>query len=491
MQAYDAELSAAEARGKLDSILKMVERFADQKIDAHDVERKVFDKLLVIGLELMKCFFARAGTGNVGSRLLRDGKILKIQKNLQSKGYFSIFGKLNVPRSRYRERVGESSFPLDAQVNLPKRCYSYVLQEMANKLSADLPFREASNYLKEFLGIGLSESVFIDLAKDAGSAYQEYYEKRPPPTPDEEGEIMVVSLDGKGIPMIRKEAVKLKARLGKGEKRLKKKEALVGVSYTVDPKYRTASELAESLTHPEAARSRRLKKEEKKLPKPKAKNIRRIASLAETKNDVFASIRDDARRRDPKHRRRLAVLLDGARVLERLARSHFRDWKQTSFILDIIHVRDYLWEMANPLLGEKTEDARIWVQNKLKEILSGRIGYVIGGLRQTLTKRRKVLRESQIGALEKAITYFDNHQEMMRYDEYLAEGLPVSTSIVESSCGTLVAHRMEGSGKRWGIVGAEAVLKLRSLKMSNANDLRDFAKFRAKREHILLYGKAA
>ena len=48
---------------------------------------------------------------------------------------------------------------------------------------------------------------------------------------------------------------------------------------------------------------------------------------------------------------------------------------------------------------------------------------------------------------------------------------------------------MEGSGKRSGIPGAEAVLKLRSLKMSNGNDLIDFAKFRARQERNRLYGR--
>ena len=67
----------------------------------------------------------------------------------------------------------------------------------------------------------------------------------------------MVSFDGKGVPMIKAEAVKLKAKLGTGEKRQKKKEALVGVSYTVDPKPRSPEALAELLVEPEAARARR------------------------------------------------------------------------------------------------------------------------------------------------------------------------------------------------------------------------------------------
>lgn len=490
MQAYDAELSAAESRGRLEELIAVVDRLAEERAEAHVVERQIFSKLLLIGLALMKQFFGRVGTGDVGKELLDCDGILRRQKGLQPRDYFSIFGKFEVPRSRYRSRLGTSRFPLDEQVNLPSRCYSYVLQGLSNKLVADLPFRESSNYLEEFFGIKLSESIFIDLAKDADRDYEAYYKDRLPPASTTEGKLLTVSFDGKGIPMIKKEAAKLKARLNKGEKRQKKKESLVGVCYTVDPNFRLAEDLAESLIDPEASRKRRQKAGDLKPP-PKAQNIRRLASLERSKEEVFSAIRDDAKRRDPRLKRPLVILLDGALGLEKLARKQFIDWPTTYIVLDIIHVRDYLWDLANSLFGEKTQEGRDWVLSKLAEILKGRTGYVIGGLRQMLTKGSSSLTKSQKEELSRAITYFNNHRAMMRYDEYLQAGLPVATSIVESSCGTLVKHRMEGAGKRWGILGAEAILKLRSLKMSNNNDLLDFARFRAKREKERLYGEAA
>jgi hypothetical protein len=53
------------------------------------------------------------------------------------------------------------------------------------------------------------------------------------PAAESEGQLQVLSFNGKGVPMIKREAGKLKARLGKGEKRQKKEEALVGVIYSV------------------------------------------------------------------------------------------------------------------------------------------------------------------------------------------------------------------------------------------------------------------
>jgi hypothetical protein len=51
----------------------------------------------------------------------------------------------------------------------------------------------------------------------------------------------------------------------------------------------------------------------------------------------------------------------------------------------------------------------------------------------------------------------------MKYDEYLAKGYPIGTGVVEAACGHLVKDRMEISGARWGIEGAEAILRLRSI----------------------------
>jgi len=124
---------------------------------------------------------------------------------------------------------------------------------------------------------------------------------------------------------------------------------------------------------------------------------------------------------------------------------------------------------------------------KLTEILRGRVGYVSGGLRHILTKQQ--LRKSVRETLAKGITFFHNHRRWMRYDAYLAAGLPVGTGVVESACGSVVKPRMEGEGKRWSLQGAEAMLPLRSLTKSHDHDLRDYWRFRARQMRVRLYGR--
>jgi hypothetical protein len=485
MDALDVEMSMAEGEQALQVLMQFARESAG-KLEAHEAEKGLFKRLLPIGLAAMKLYFAQRGTGDMGPAVTRaDGVLLPREQKLRGRGYFSIFGKLKVARTCYRVPGEPGIFPLDAQVNLPKRCYSYFLQEWMTLFEVEHPFQESAGLFAQLFDLEVAESVLMEVAKEAPEDYDGFYAQRPVPPEEGAGALLVVSFDGKGVPMIKEEAVKLKAKLGTGEKRQKKKEALVGVSYTVDPKPRSPEALAELLVDPDAARRRR-QREGLVEDAPRAQQVRRLASLMRTKQAVMERIKADAERRDPQHLQPLVVLLDGALGLWHLATKLFKAWKHVTFVLDIMHVVGYLWSAANALFGEQSKEGKHWVQQKLREILRGRVGYVIGGLRQMLTKQR--LRKSVRETLAKVITFFHNHRRWMHYDVYLAAGVPVGTGVVESACGSVVKHRMEGEGKRWSLEGAEAILTLRSLKKSHDNDLRAYWKFRARQLRGRLYG---
>jgi len=486
MDALDVETSIAEGEQALQALLQFAREYAGT-LEAHEAEKGIFKRLLPIGLAAMKLYFAQRGTGDVGPAITRaDGMLLPREQKLRGRDYFSLFGKFKVARTCYRTPGEPGILPLDAQVNLPERCYSYFLQEWMTVFEVEHPFKESAGFFAQLFDLDVAESVLMEVAQEAPADYEGFYAQRPVPPEETAGELLVVSFDGKGVPMIKAEAVKLKAKLGTGEKRQRKKEALVGVCYTVDAKPRSPEALAELLVDPEAARARR-RREDTRDDAPSAQQVRRVASLVRTKQAVMECIKADAERRDPQHRKPLVVLLDGALGLWNLATKLFKKWKRVTFVLDIMHVVGYLWAAANALCGEQSKEGTRWVQRKLTEILHGRVGYVIGGLRQILTKRR--LRKSVRETLAKVITFFQNHRRWMQYDAYLAAGLPVGTGVVESACGSVVKHRMEGEGKRWSLAGAEAILALRSLKKSHDNDLRDYWRFRARQERARLYAR--
>jgi hypothetical protein len=91
--------------------------------------------------------------------------------------------------------------------------------------------------------------------------------------------------------------------------------------------------------------------------------------------------------------------------------------------------------------------------------------------------------------LAKVITFFHNHLRWMQSDLYLAAGVPVGTGVVESACGAVVKHRMEGEGKRWSLGGAAARLAWRSLTKSHDNALRASWRFRARQGQTRLDGR--
>jgi len=487
MSPYSIEQSISEGRLEVKQLFEFVTNNAEN-MDAYSMEQGIFSRIMGIGLSAMKGYFAEKGTGDVGNVLeLEDQTTLKKEKRLLWKNYFSVFGKLTVPRTCYRTNGREGIMPLDAQANLPDRTYSYLLQEWMDLLSIRDSFGEASVTLNKLLGSGISPSRFEVVNRDSSNSYDDFYENKQAPTPDSEGEMQVIGFDGKGVPVIKSEAAKIQSRLGKGEKRQKKKEAIVGVSYTIDPKVRTPEEVAENLLYPEEARKNREAAKEQAVNSPqiRAKNIRRIASLERHKQKVMEEIISDANKRNPDKQRPLIAVMDGALSLWSLLASLLLAVNWVG-ILDIIHVSEYLWKVGNALHGEKTPEAKKWVYEHLLAILQGRVGRVIGGLKQISSKRK--LRAGQRKALREAISYFENHRKWMHYDEYLAAGYPIGSGVVESTCGHTVKKRMEGTGRRWSIKGAESTLLLRSVYTSNDWD----AYWEAHRilERERLYGNA-
>jgi hypothetical protein len=301
MDALDVEMSIAEGEQALQALLQCAREHAG-KLEAHEAEKGIFKRLLPIGLAAMKLYCAQRGTGDVGPAVTRaDGVRLPREQTRRGRDNCSIFGKFTVARTCYRTPGAPGICPLDAQVNLPERCDSYVLHEWMTVFAVDHPFTDSAGFFAQLLDLDVAESVWMEVAPEAPADDEGFSAQRPVPPEESAGEFLVVSVDGKGVPMIKEEAVKLNAKLGPGEKRQQKKAALVGVSYTVAPKPRAPQALAELLVDPEAARARR-QREGTRDQAPRAQQVRRVASLVRPKPEVMECIKADAERRAPQHR---------------------------------------------------------------------------------------------------------------------------------------------------------------------------------------------
>jgi hypothetical protein len=82
------------------------------------------------------------------------------------------------------------------------------------------------------------------------------------------------------------------------------------------------------------------------------------------------------------------------------------------------------------------------------------------------------------------VRYLSARHEHLRYGQALAEGWPIATGVIEGACRHL-ADRLDITGARWGLDGAEAVLTLRAV-ISNG-DFDEYWRFHLAREHQRLY----
>jgi hypothetical protein len=148
-------------------------------------------------------------------------------------------------------------------------------------------------------------------------------------------------------------------------------------------------------------------------------------------------------------------------------------------VLDLIHVIEYLWKASFAFNAEGSHRAEQWVTERLLQILKGKCSDVAAGIRRSATLRK--LAGEQRRAADDCADYLLKYSPYLRYDLYLAQGMPISTGVIEGACRHLVKDRMDITGARWSLLGAEAVLKLRSLRASG--DFDEYWAFHEAQEH--------
>ena len=116
---------------------------------------------------------------------------VKLEQTLRGRDYFSIFGKFKVARTCYRAPGEPGIFPLDAQVNLPKRCYSYFLQECMTVFEVEHPFQESARFFAQLFHLDVAESVLIEVSKKSPQDYEAFYAQQPLPPESSARELLV------------------------------------------------------------------------------------------------------------------------------------------------------------------------------------------------------------------------------------------------------------------------------------------------------------
>jgi hypothetical protein len=456
-----------QALGLFWQLVARLHAAAERRQPIHEVEEAIFRDLLAMGRPLLQAFLDSSGDGDVGPILTVPGappsdspQNLPRLDHPRSRPYLSIFGVIKIARVCYGQGRVEVA-PLDARLHLPRRQYSYLLQQWLGTFVVDDAHAEAIKKLETILGLEVAVKASEDLNREQGSDVEPFQNHLPTPDATQEGPILVVTADCKGVPLVRKalppqeETIDpplsglANPRRGKGEKANKKKMAAVGAVYTIDPFVRQADEVIDEVMREKAAKRR---------PKPTHKRVR--AELLVGKVALFLWLADEVMRRNPTATKPLIFVSDGERALHDRQSEYLPE--NVICILDLFHVLERLWKAAWCFFDEKTQkrEAHQWVEKELRMLLEGKVGSVVGGLRQMMTKRdlkgvrRKTIRE--------VTGYFERNRARMKYDEYLAAGYPIGSGVAEGACRHLVKDRLERAGMRWHPEGAQAMLNLRA-----------------------------
>jgi hypothetical protein len=473
------------------NVVERMQHAADHHQPIHQVEEILFRELLVIGRWLLRAFLDMAGTGDVGPTLTvagdspsdPDQELPRLDQR-HTRPYLSIFDEIAIERTCYGHDRVEAA-PLDAQLHLPRRQYSYLLQQWLGTFVVDDAHAEAIRKLGTILGLEITVKASEDLNREQASDVEVFQNHLPVPEAATEAPLLVVTADCKGVPLVRKALPPDEAtdtplpavanpRRGKGEKANKKKMAAVGAVYTIEPFVRTADDVIDEVMRKEA-RERR--------PRPRNKRVR--AELLVGKVALFLWLADEVIRRNPRGSKPVIFLSDGERALHDRQGEYLPE--DTVCILDLFHVLERLWKVAWCFFEEKAEkrEAHRWVEERLKRLLEGRVDAVIRGMRYQATQRG--LKGQKRKTVEDAAGYFAGNRDRMKYDEYLAAGYPIGSGVVEGACRHLVKDRLERTGMRWLPSGAQAMLDLRATYLNGDWDA--FWNFHVLQEDQRLYGK--
>jgi len=460
-----------EAREKFEGVVRYLQSQEACEMRHSDLERVLDKKGRDLLRALLQDHLDVRAPGESAHPVRGSDGIERSRMQVHERNLETVFGTVTAQRAGYGREGTASLHPLDAQLNLPPDRYSHELRRRVAEEASKSSFDETKESIQRHTGGKVPKRQIEQLVARSAQDFDAFYERRQGGGDENTGSVMVLSVDGKGVVMrtedlrdaTRKAATarkhKLKTRLSKGEKRNAKRMATVAAVYTIAPFVRKPEDCISPKTSLLAA--------ERARPRPEHKRV--WASLEKRPEQIIAQMFQEAERRDPEHHKTWAALVDGNKTQIRILRNMARNKRMDlTIIVDLIHVSEYLWTAGRAFHPEGSEALEKWVQQRLLETLRGNAGQVAGGMRRSATLR--ALPSAQRKPVDLCAHYLRTYAPYLKYNLYLAQGFPIATGLIEGACRHLVKDRMDVTGARWSLTGAEAILRLRALRSSQDFD---------------------
>jgi hypothetical protein len=402
------------------------------------------------------------------------------------RGLRTVFGEVQVSRLAYRRDGHRDLHPADVELNLPSGLHSHGLRQLAAVEASRGSFEQVQEAVERSTGERLGKRQLEELTQRAAVDFGAFYAQRQPTSAEgQEKDTLVLSCDGKGIVMrpkalrtttaqaAERAVPKRQTRLSPGEKRNRKRMAEVGAVYDATPAPRTPVDVL--------ATSKPSQGQPPPAPGPIAKNKWLVASVTDDAAQVVKKVFEEAERRDPEHYRTWLALVDGNNhQIDRIETEAKERGVNVTIVVDFIHVIEYLWKAARCFHKDDDPNSESWVLDQALEVLDGHALAVAESIRHKACSED--IDPASCELATQAAGYLTNKAPYLDYPMALQCGWPIATGVIEGACRHLVKDRMDLTGARWGLDGAEAVLKLRAI--SSNSDFSEYWRFHLAQERL-------
>lgn len=356
------------------------------------------------------------------------------------KTFTSTLGRLTLSRAYYHCKACTSGiYPRDEALGMTERSVSPGVLKMIGQSAARMSFAESARLLWELAKVRVSVKQVERSAENLGDriAADERHVIEAEPN---QAKTLYLGMDGTGVPMRAAEVAGVAGKQPDGSARTREvKLVAVWSAESLSRKGRPQRDPG-SVSYNAAIESA--------ATRPDARQMSQFARRVER----------EAHRRQFYLAARQVVLGDGAPWIWNLCYELFPKAIQ---IVDIFHAKQKVWDVGKTIYGTDTDLTQPWVQMRLDELDDGDIDALLAAFSGFAKHHHSVVQ---------AMGYFNNNAKRMRYREFRAQDLCVSSGVLEAGCKTAIAERLKQAGMHWTVDGANAIAALRCSVLSNRFD---------------------
>jgi hypothetical protein len=266
--------SFAQIWAMVNSLRELVEEAAKAGQSLYEIESALLKQVLAIGHEAVNVLLALQGLGDLGETIApEEGKTLHRSEQPHNRTLRTVFGKHTFQQYVYSPGANRKVElrPIDARLSLSPRVCSYLLEEFSQMFCIQSAFGQSAEDLETVLGQKLSVDTLEAISRAMGADAETYADNLPVPPAEEEGEILVATMDAKGVPLVREDAAKVKAFETQKQRPGNRRMATLAGVYSVDAHVRTPEDIVAALFREEADEEADADKPAR--PQPKFKHL--------------------------------------------------------------------------------------------------------------------------------------------------------------------------------------------------------------------------